>query len=207
MQRDLVEVEEQMAQAPENLRDFFIAMATARRSEPLSPAEASGVVGRFAGTDLSDRVAAFRRNHGIRPPSEPPDTDPNLGQEAPHAHPLRCPGGCQFVDLGNNYWICEKGGHVHACGEACGERGPGAADGMCVCRITGRCFQQMLADDDNTSTGGGERGDMGPGDGEDPGGGDWNAEEGMGGRLGRAFYAGYNAVDEREMLLRFGVRM
>ncbi|KFM22763.1 hypothetical protein F751_2954 [Auxenochlorella protothecoides] len=36
---------------------------------------------------------------------------------------------------------------------------------------------------------------------------DWNAEEGMGGRLGRAFFAGYNAANADELMLRFGVRL
>ena len=36
--------------------------------------------------------------------------------------------------------------------------------------------------------------------------GDGNQEEaGMSGRLGRAFFAGYNAADNKEMMRRFGV--
>lgn len=34
---------------------------------------------------------------------------------------------------------------------------------------------------------------------------DWQADEGINGRLGRAFYAGYYATDERELIMH-GIR-
>lgn len=35
---------------------------------------------------------------------------------------------------------------------------------------------------------------------------EWQADEGISGRLGRAFYAGYSAANERELFMQYGIR-
>lgn len=213
LQRDGTEVAAEAGRAPtEEAREIFAQMAAARRSEPLSSTAAS-VLGPVLGTALAERVAAFRRERGIAS-SNASDlaSSSAAGTSAAGARssPCNCPGGCTFVELQQNFWICERGGHVHACGDACTEREVDKTGDMLVCSITGRCFPRLMSEWEEAGGRGGGGDDDGARDGEDPGGGDWNAAEGtegMGGRLGRAFFAGYHAADEREMLMRFGIRM
>ena len=216
MQRDGTEVAAEAQRAPEEAREIFAQMATARRSEALTCAEAS-VVGPVLGTVLAERVAAFRRERGISSSnavdlaSQSPTADEAGPSNKPTARPsaCSCTGGCTFLELQQNFWICEKGGHVHACGgDACTEREVDKAGDMFVCSITGRCFPRLMSEWEEAGGrgGGGDDDVAGVRDGEDPSGGDWNATEGMGGRLGRAFFAGYHATDG-EMLMRFGIRM
>ena len=73
----------------------------------------------------------------------------------------------------------------------------------------------MLTEREEEEEGGGGNNNDDDGNGNGVGGGgngggsssaaDWNAEEGMGGRLGRAFYAGYNA-DAKELQHIFGIQ-
>jgi hypothetical protein len=95
-----------------------------------------------------------------------------------------------------NYWICKHAcGAIHLCGEACDERQVSAGSEMMICRLTGRCFTDMVAEGDDSS--GVPR--LGH-HGED-------REEEEGGRLGRAFLAGFYAADSNEMRRRFGVSL
>jgi hypothetical protein len=192
MRRDGAEVGQQVMRAPEPQRELYLQMATAKRSEALGRAARAALLQAPApsvpGT-LAARVDEFRRGLRLRPG----------GGGGGGGGGGTCVGVCAFVELERNYWICERGGELHVCGEACGERHIDAASRMPVCRITGRCFGRMVSE--------GEEGGGGGGEGGGEGGEDWNAEEGgMGGRLGRAFFAGYHAADEQEMLRRFGVR-
>lgn len=237
LQRDGVDVTTEARRAPEEARDMFLAMATARRSEPLSP-RAAAEINPLLGTALAERVAAFRRIRGIAPstnkqeepsaspvaPSHRPVSQPTLASSSNAAAAAacgtpdasQCSTGCSFVELEANYWICETGGHIHICGDACTARHIDNVSEMLVCSLTGRCFPRLMSEWEETRGHNGgagahgtgdEDGDGGARDGEDPGGGDWNEVTGMGGRLGRAFFAGYNATDEQEMLMKFGIRM
>jgi hypothetical protein len=236
LQRDCVEVTTEARRAPEEARDMFLAMATARRSEPLSR-RAAAEINPLLGTALAERVAAFRRTRGIAPTnstqqeepsstpdaatSQPPASQPTLAPPVNAAagnaaYSTQCSKGCSFVELEANYWICEKGGHIHICGDACTARLVDTVSEMLVCSLTGRCFPRLMSEWEETRGrhggagahgNGDEDGDLGTRDGEDPHGGDWNEVTGMGGRLGRAFFAGYNATDEQEMLTKFGIRM
>lgn len=151
----------------------------------------------------------FRRASSLRP------TSSDL-QEYIQNPKNQCQGRCNWVPLNNTpHFICQYCYHVHVCGEnMCTEGQIADQSGQLVCTITGRCFQRLLTDaeENGIAVGGGLHSNTGGGTGGGGGeisedGGDWNAvEEGMGGRLGRAFFAGYNA-DEREMLLRFGVQL
>lgn len=97
---------------------------------------------------------------------------------------------CEFVRLVGDHWICQHCGAVHACGEFCLETERCAGDDMMVCRLTGCCSREMISAEYKIEDGHG----------------DGNQEEaGMSGRLGRAFFAGYNAADNKEMMRRFGV--
>lgn len=97
---------------------------------------------------------------------------------------------CEYVRLVGHHWICQYCGAVHACGEFCLETEHCAGDDMMVCRLTGCCSREMISVEYKI-----EDGHI-----------DGNQEEaGMSGRLGRAFFAGYNAADNKEMMRRFGV--
>jgi len=207
--RDAMELEDLGRTAPESLRDIYLQMVTARRSEPLTAVQVAQLLegpGTRGGPGvLSDRIAAFRKDRGLFAHSLKLDGRGNnsstrkdaaactCGREDSEeaAIAAACPGGCSFVELEPNFWICEKMGHVHECGpEACKERRIDSASEMLVCGITGRCFQPMIGDYEEDD-GVGREGD----DASCNAGGDWNAaEEGMGGRLGRAFFAGYVLV-------------
>jgi hypothetical protein len=234
LHRDGAEVAAEARRAPgEEGQEMFLAMATARRSEPLSP-KAAAEINPLLGTALAERVAAFRRIRGLH------NTNNNSTQEqttqllaspataavtqllplsasrtppttssAPTNDGIHCYEGCSFVELETNYWICEKGGHVHICGDVCTARHVDNSE-MLVCSLTGRCFPRLMSEwEESRGRGGGaggEEGDGGARDGEDPSGNDWNEITGMGGRLGRAFFAGYNAT-EKELNEQFGIRM
>ncbi|KAL4539020.1 hypothetical protein Ndes2526B_g02713 [Nannochloris sp. 'desiccata'] len=239
LHRDGAEVTAEARRAPEEARDMFLAMAKAKRSEPLSP-RAAAEINPLLGTALEERVAAFRRIRGIIPPSntqEEASANPAATSHYLASRPAlasssnaaaaaaaglvcisQCSKGCNFVELEANYWICEKcASNVHICGDACTARHVDNDSEMLVCSLTGRCFPRLMSEWEefrglNGGGGGGggggdDGGEGGARDGEDPGGGDWNEVTGMGGRLGRAFFAGYNATDEQEMLIKFGIRM
>ena len=197
MARDAAELHAQAAAAPEAIRDIYLQMSMARRSEPLSAGAAAGLFagpGRGSGPGvLSDRIAAFRKHRGLaQAPSAAAGpaasgASPAAAATAAAADTGTCPAGCSFVELEPSLWICEACGFVHACGpEACRERLVDPASELLVCGITGQCFQQMLSEYEEGQRGGGPGGE----EAEGAAAGDWNAEEGMGGRLGRAFFAG-----------------
>jgi hypothetical protein len=58
-----------------------------------------------------------------------------------------------------------------------------------------RCFDRMMSEDEEEGQAQERGGEEARGEEE------WQAEEGISGRLGRAFYAGYNASDERDLLM------
>lgn len=98
---------------------------------------------------------------------------------------------CEYVRLIRHHWICRYCGSVHTCGEACQEIERCAGDNMMVCRLTGCCSRELISVDDSKM---------------DDAHVDMNHEDtGMNGRLGRAFFAGYNASDNKEMMQRFGI--
>jgi hypothetical protein len=194
-ERDEAEVQAQLERAP--LRELYLQMATAKRSEKLSPAQREGLFAAHASDApgaMSVRVAAFRRHLGL-----PDHLD--AGDSAPFGG-TRCAGGCSFVELDATIWICSRGGEVHVCGDACSERETDAVSTLPVCRITGRCFVHEFEEGDAGGAAARDDAAAAGGDGDD-----WNEQEGTGGRLGRAFLAGYNAADEHEMLRRFGVKL
>lgn len=195
----------------EALRDAYIAAAVAKRAEPLDSLAIEKLLRTAAASpgDVSNRVAAFKRDRGIPPTTVKPDSVLGMGhdkKDSGRAGPLKegatavpgmssasgegCSGGCRFVELDPNLWICEKCGDVHYCGENCGERRIDA-DEQVICRLTGRAFGHLFKHDGPVQGGAADTDD------------DWNEDVG-GGRLGRAFLAGYTA-DRNEMRTRFGV--
>ena len=97
---------------------------------------------------------------------------------------------CEYVRLVGHHWICQQCAALHVCGEYCEQTSRCAGDDMMVCQLTGCCSREMISTEYKVEDG-------------HP---DGNHEEaGMSGRLGRAFFAGYNAADNKEMLRRFGV--
>jgi hypothetical protein len=198
--------------APDEIQVIYKHMIAARRTEtptlasqPLpddtylfsSPATAGYQMGTMQHT-----IQAFRKTHGLP-----------LGSGV--QEPCKA-GDCNWSELRAFVLACTICGNLHLCREElCRERQLDCSSKLLVCPISGRCFNRMLTEREEEEEGGGGNNNdddgngNGVGDGGNGGGSssaaDWNAEEGMGGRLGRAFYAGYNA-DAKELQHRFGIR-
>uniref|UniRef100_A0A1D1ZPB6 F-box domain-containing protein n=1 Tax=Auxenochlorella protothecoides TaxID=3075 RepID=A0A1D1ZPB6_AUXPR len=176
------------------LGPLYRHMAVAKRSEAVPPAWRAPA-GPGPAPVGATRVAAFRAARGI-PPAGP--------------HPRACgAGACSYRAVGADTWVCETCGHAHVCDAHCA-LGRGAGEGeLPVCAASGRCLAcweegggdgEVGAAEAAAAALAGRWADAGSAE-------DWNAEEGMGGRLGRAFFAGYNAANADELMLRFGVRL
>ena len=166
------------------MEDLYIQMMRAYREAPLTSAQANVAVERSVleqerlPGSVSDHVRRFKESIGVE-------------ENAPSCTDVRH----QYVQLLESHWICTACGDVHVCGEACNAREMSSGQEMTVCTLTGRCFTDMVDD------GGG-------GDEELAGGEHQLGEEtGIGGRLGRAFFAGYNAADDRDMLRILGIAL
>ncbi|GAB4815072.1 hypothetical protein N2152v2_002118 [Parachlorella kessleri] len=214
MERDHQELSESVQAAPALLKPMFAQMATAKRSEALGVGHTehlfrlrppktplgSGASARGGAAGGSSRaggggaashhermeqvgqsIEVFRRQRGL--------LDGSL-------HGAHCcgDGECRgFTHLGGDVWICANTGYVHRCGENCREREVDSATNNLVCPISGRCFDRMMSEDEEEQQAQ-ERG-VEEGRGEE----EW--QEGISGRLGRAFLAGYNASDERDLMM------
>ncbi|KAL4421845.1 hypothetical protein ABPG77_001327 [Micractinium sp. CCAP 211/92] len=202
LERDAQAVLEARAAAPsEELLPIYLQMATARRSEALSPADAAALFRSPASSNrsvaLASKVEAYRRQH-------------SLTDAAGHAaHRCGKAGGCRWAQLDSTAWICERSGFVHVCDANCTFRElDHTAEGY-VCQVSGRCFPAEMLTEREEHAGEEERGRGGGGRGGEPAEGDeedWAAEEGVSGRLGRAFVAGYNAQTPEAFFRKFGVR-
>ncbi|KAL4423998.1 hypothetical protein ABPG75_001299 [Micractinium tetrahymenae] len=204
LERDAQAVLEARAAAPsEELLPIYLQMATARRSEALSTADAAALFRSPAGSNrsmaLASKVDAYRRQH-------------NLTDAAHHAaHRCGKAGGCRWAQLDSTAWICERSGQVfvHVCDANCTfrELDP-SAEGF-VCQVSGRCFpaemlterEEHAGEEERGQSRGGRGGEQAEADEED-----WAAEDGVSGRLGRAFVAGYNAQTPEAFFRKFGVR-
>lgn len=167
-------------------------MATARRCEALRDADSlfrSPAAANNRSQQLSSKVDAFRRQRNLN----------DAAQHAAHS----CRGGCVWHQLEDAAFICAASGYVHVCDSNCAFREPDHTG--VVCPISGRCFATMLNEQEERA---GEEEQ-----GQDPGGGhaeadeDWGGDDGISGRLGRAFFAGYFAADESDFYRRFGHRL
>lgn len=187
--RDKLELAKAIQHAPdEALQPLYRQMAVAKRSETL------GLLGcddLFTGGSpkaseamtMTLKVAEYRKQHGVN-----------------HNKIKSCPESCKFEQLDGKVWICQGCGQVHPCGDRCNERKLDRGSNMLICPITGRCWHRLMSEFEEAQEGPVGGVDEGPGD-------DWNEDSHISGRLGRAFYAGYNAADEKEMLRRFGIKL
>lgn len=181
MERDERVVAEARHTAPsQELLPIYTQMAAAKRSEALRNVESlfrSPASSRSQ--QLSSKVDAFRRQRGLL-------------DDKKHASHC-CRGGCNWVQLDQDTFICENSGFVHVCSQSCTFLEPDPSSDMHVCTITGRCFAAMLTEREEHAgewERGRSRGGHGGEEGEDAG--DDAADEGFSGRLGRAFAAGYH---------------
>lgn len=210
-EKDIAELLEVLKDAPDEMQIIYKQMIAARRTEtptlasqPL-PDDTSlfsslATAGNQMGT-MQHTIQAFRKTHGL--PLGSGVQKPCKAEE------------CKWSELWPFVLACTTCGNLHLCREElCRERQLDGSSKLLVCPISGRCFNRMLTErEEEEEGGGGNNDDDGNGNvggsGGNGGGGsaaaDWNAEEGMGGRLGRAFYAGYNA-DAKELQHRFGIR-
>lgn len=176
-----------------SLRALYASMAIAKRSEvvPLVDANLTVVYGgtstnsKVTRHSASARLAAFRAR--LR---EASGGAPVPCGNVERAQPLLC----SYVTLGSNVWACSRCGATHICDANCALATDAGEGELPVCPISGRCLDLMVGGEEEADTGT----TAAAAD-------DWNADETAGGgRLGRAFLAGYNA-NSREMLLQFGV--
>lgn len=181
------------AEGEAGMLSLYSSMARAKRSEAvlLSSSGLEALLGADEGAPRGapsawTRLARFRALLRER------------GQTAPRCE---APGsrksalsGCALIPLGRSLWACSRCGAAHLCDANCTLATDAGEGELPVCPISGRCLDLMV----------GEEGGEGAPGGAD----DWNADEaaGGGGRLGRAFLAGYNA-NSREMFQQFGVSL
>jgi hypothetical protein len=218
MSRDRQEAEAASKNAPLELKVIYLQMAMARRSEP--PLARHRTPNRIPPLDFeasrvrndddddifnskctawgplhavlpqtSAMVAEFRRERGLVYGGD--------GSSSSSAPFHMCTSSCKHAKLGPDLWICEASGAPHTCaGDRPCDLCVRDTSGLPVCPVSGQCFGRMV----DFEEGGGDDEAAGAGD-------DWNVDETGGGRLGRAFSAGYHAADGREMLLRFGIHL
>lgn len=179
MSKDSMEISEVLAGVPDALQPLYREMAVSKRSLSLGREYAGQGAQPGAARSTHSPVAQWRVEHGF---PESPDPD------------RMCPTRCAFINIVDNVYLCENCGQEHVCDENCKERVLDTANGMPVCPISGMCFDQLDAGWEEDSDGKGD--DML----------EWG-DEGLAGRLGQAYTAGYNCNTEEELQQVCGVRM
>ena len=181
-ERDGLEVQS-ISSVEQPLQVIYRQRAYAKRSEPPPACTMHSVCSKNRTQVLVD---SFRRARGLTINS--------------YANNTGCVDTmCTFSHVTTNVWMCEACGRVHVCEDVCAEGGVDPMSHVLICPISGRCFVDRLVSEFEEDKAAADDGMTAAAE-------DWNAEEGMGGRLGRAFYAGYNA-DEGELLYKFGIRL
>ncbi|PSC73457.1 F-box SKIP31 isoform X2 [Micractinium conductrix] len=200
LERDALAVAEARDSAPSaELLPIYVQMATARRSEGLGLADADRLFRSPASSNrslaLASKVDAFRRQRNLT------DAAHHASHSCAGKHGSAC--ACSWVQLDSSAWICERSGFVHVCDANCAFREYDPQSEMQLCKISGRCFPAELVTEREEHAGEEERGQTRSGLGQQDEDG-WAGDEGVSGRLGRAFVEGYNTQTPADFLLKFG---
>ncbi|KAI9083939.1 hypothetical protein K1719_034197 [Acacia pycnantha] len=179
IQRDEEDMVEFVRNCPNEFKEYYIQMQTAKRSQAPLPSQLKDDR-MILDKTVADQVSSWKKSRGL---SDTVVTD--------HA----CSGEtCSYYHIGDVF-ICEKTGHVHVCDDTCREVIMDPTNELLVCTISGHCFDRLLSPSE-----------MEPDAEQQQGGATDEAEPFMGsGRFARAYLLGYNCADEKELeaTLRF----
>ncbi|XP_044504394.1 F-box protein SKIP31 isoform X2 [Mangifera indica] len=177
IQRDEEDMVELVRNCSAEFKEYYIQMQVAKRSQAPLPSQVKDdriILDKTVG----DQVSIWKSSRGL--------TDSMITGHA-------CSGEmCTYHQIGNVF-VCEKTGYVHVCDDTCREVILDPNDLLMVCKISGRCFENLMEQAEMES------------DSEQGGVAD-EAEPFMGsGRFAQAYTLGYNCDDEKELeaALRF----
>eukprot|EP00271_Cylindrocystis_brebissonii_P013054 TRINITY_DN32605_c0_g1_i1.p1 TRINITY_DN32605_c0_g1~~TRINITY_DN32605_c0_g1_i1.p1 ORF type:complete len:415 (-),score=61.58 TRINITY_DN32605_c0_g1_i1:465-1709(-) len=179
-ERDRAEVQESCQNCPEDFRQYFVHMHAAKRSQAPRPDQPDPLLtDDLAAVEavVAAEVAVWRTRYRL----------PEV-----YCGVHTCNGRvCSFHQIGAVY-LCESTGRAHVCDENCTATVLDPDNELYVCAITGRCFDRLISAEEEAAI---------PTLLEEASAA--FAEEGeavfASGRLGRAYFLGYNCDDEREL--------
>ncbi|KAK8609553.1 hypothetical protein V6N13_061999 [Hibiscus sabdariffa] len=173
IQRDEEDLIKLVRNCPSELKDYYIQMQAAKRSQAPLPCQANEDESIILDKTMADRVTMWRSSRGL---ADEADID--------HA----CSGEtCSYYQIG-----CEKTGKVHVCDDTCREVILDPNSELLVCTISGHCFDRLLSPSEME-----QQQAEGEGGGTD----DVSESEPFLGsaRFARAYLLGYNCEDEKEL--------
>ena len=123
----------------------------------------------------------------------------SLPDHPPPGHRCSRRYGCTYALVySDEVLVCEKTGNVHVCDLHCEEIDWDPDTNLHVCCISGKCHTLPVSGQEEREMGGMQR-SVHQGE-NDEAGGDPDVENALGGTFGRAFMAGYCAMDEHDIL-------
>ncbi|KAL4290584.1 hypothetical protein GQ457_14G022230 [Hibiscus cannabinus] len=172
IQRDEEDLIKLVRNCPSQLKDYYIQMQAAKRSQAPLPSQLNEDKSIILDKTIADRVTMWRSSRGLAGEA---DTD--------HA----CSGEtCSYYQIGDVF-VCEKTGKVHVCDDACREVILDPNSELLVCTISGHCFDRLLSPSEMEQQ-------------QAEGGTDEVSEPFLGSaRFARAYLLGYNCEDEKEL--------
>lgn len=180
IKRDADDMVEFVRNCPMELKEYYIQMQAAKRSQAPLPSQINDDR-MILDKTVADQVSIWKKSKG-------------LGDNVVNGH--ACSGEtCAYHQIGDVF-VCEKTGNVHVCDDTCREVVLDPTNGLLVCTISGHCFDSMLLSPD----------EMEPDVDQQQAGTTDEEEPFMGsGLFARAYLLGYNCHDEKELkdALRF----
>lgn len=172
--RDADDMVEFVKNCPTELKEYYIQMQAAKRSQVPLPSQINDDR-MILDKTVADQVSIWKNSKG-------------LGDNVVNGH--ACSGEtCAYHQIGDVF-VCEKTGNVHVCDDTCREVVLDPTNGLLVCTISGHCFDSMLLSPD----------EMEPDVDQQQAGTTDEAELFMGsGLFARAYLLGYNCNDEKEL--------
>ncbi|KAJ7554098.1 hypothetical protein O6H91_06G124600 [Diphasiastrum complanatum] len=176
VQRDKADMTEFVRNTPPDFREYYVQMQAAKRSQPPLPSQIKDDMW-VVDPSVADQVTAWRKSLKLN--------DKSVGNHW-------CSGKtCSYHQIGDVF-LCEKTGCAHVCDDTCREIVLDPSNDLLVCTVSGRCFDRWLSPAEEETEPGQQLLDNAAGAEE--------AEPFLGsGRLARAYWLGYNCIDEQEL--------
>ncbi|KAK6781652.1 hypothetical protein RDI58_019448 [Solanum bulbocastanum] len=130
--RDADDMVEFVRNCPMELKEYYIQMQAAKRSQAPLPSQINDDR-MILDKTVADQVSIWKKSKG-------------LGDNVVNGH--ACSGEmCAYHQIGDVF-VSEKTGNVHVCDDTCKEVVPDPTNGLLVCTISGHCFDSMLLSPD-----------------------------------------------------------
>ncbi|KAG5589234.1 hypothetical protein H5410_039748 [Solanum commersonii] len=130
--RDADDMVEFVKNCPTELKEYYIQMQAAKRSQVPLPSLINDEH-MILDKTVADQVSIWKNSKG-------------LGDNVVNGH--ACSGEtCAYHQIGDVF-VCEKTGNVHVCDDACREVVLDPTNGLLLCTISGHCFDSMLLSPD-----------------------------------------------------------